>query len=433
MKPKKFALFGHFGGSNFGNESSLMAMLYNLRRFYPDADVVCICTHPRVAAATYRVRAIPVVETRIQGWTPKRRPARLLRKVCMLCIGIPLEAYSWAAGLVKLRRTDMFIVPGTGLLTDAFGLFAWGPYIILKWTLIARLCGSKVCFISVGAGPFFGVVGTRLMRFALALADVRTYRDESTKETLASIGIDTADDLVYPDLVYSFPREAIPTRTTENARRIVGLGCMEPSGRYSTPRPGETMYRAYVDSLVTFAEELIADGYGLRLLAGDRGDLQAQREFCDLLNKRMPGALAYVNDDLISSVEDLLAQMADTDLVVATRFHGALMALLCGKPVVSISFHQKCTSAMAAMGLSEYSLDMSGLTAEKLMKSFRDLERDAPALVPLIRTRASSFRTALDEQYEQVFGGGLWTDPALSRSAAPEAAGGALPPRLSSV
>ena len=43
----------------------------------------------------------------------------------------------------------MLIVPGTGLLTDAYGLGGWGPYSLFKWSLAAKLRGCRVLFVSV--------------------------------------------------------------------------------------------------------------------------------------------------------------------------------------------------------------------------------------------------------------------------------------------
>ena len=80
-----------------------------------------------------------------------------------VCIGIPSEVYRWIKGLIKLRRTDMLIIPGTGLLTDAYGLRNWGPYNLFKWSLIAKVCRCKLLFVSVGAGPVYGALG-RLLR-----------------------------------------------------------------------------------------------------------------------------------------------------------------------------------------------------------------------------------------------------------------------------
>ena len=97
----------------------------------------------------------------------------------------------------------MLIVPGTGLLTDAYGLFGWGPYSLFKWSLLAKACRCKLLFVSVGAGPIYGALGRWFVKSALSLADFRSYRDDSTKQYLKSIGFHSDNDRVCPDLVFS--------------------------------------------------------------------------------------------------------------------------------------------------------------------------------------------------------------------------------------
>src|SRR6266508_1730245 len=329
---KRVALLGNFGSSNTGNEASLQAMLYHLRRFRPDAEVTCICTNPRLAAATHHVRTAPLAETRVQLWTPQSAPAKLLRKLCRVCIGVAGEPYSWLKVLVTVRRTEMLIIPGTGLLTDAYGLFGAGPYNLLKWTLIARACRCKILFLSVGAGPLHRAIGRRLVKLALSFADVRSYRDRSTKRYLQSVGFQADGDLVYPDLAFSLPEASLPKRQFKGGRPIVGLGLMESPGRYGGRGTSDETYRAYIEALVAFAGWLIGRGYGVRVLVGDySNDLHAKQEFGDLLRERTPGAEEHVVDDPISSVDELLSQIVRTNLVVATRFHGVLLALLCDR------------------------------------------------------------------------------------------------------
>ena len=97
-----------------------------------------------------------------------------------------------------------------------------------------------------------------------------------------------------------------------------------------------------------------------------------------------------------------MSQIAATDAVVATRFHNIILSLLCEKPVISISFHHKCDSLMAAMGLSDYCLNSGGLEPGKLIETFCRLELNADALKTLIKEKNNGFRDALDEQYRLV-------------------------------
>src|SRR6516165_958313 len=113
-KRKKIAFFGHFDSSNFGNESTLQAILCHLRCFHPNAEVTCISTGvPEVTVVTHQLKTVPMSQTLIK-WRPENLVVRVVRKVC---IGIPSELYRWANGLIMLRRIEMLIIPGTGLLT----------------------------------------------------------------------------------------------------------------------------------------------------------------------------------------------------------------------------------------------------------------------------------------------------------------------------
>jgi polysaccharide pyruvyl transferase WcaK-like protein len=402
VKRKKIAFFGHFDSTNFGNESTLQAILYHLRRFQPDAEVTCICTGPEATAATHHIEAIPLSETFVKSWIPRNPAMRVIRKVC---IGLPSEPYRWVKRFMMLRSTDMLIIPGTGLLTDAYGLFGWGPYNLLKWSLIAKVCRCKLLFVSIGAGPIYGFLGRCFVRAILSLADFRSYRDNSTMQYLKGIGFRADNDRIYPDLAFSLPEAVIPHQGTRKSRRsVVGLGVMACAGKYSVSSPSDATYSAYLESLVTIARWLLTREYDVRLLSGDLGDTDARQAFRAALREQLSVCdEAHIIDEPICSVEDLFAQIAATDIVVATRFHNVLLALLCNKPVIAISFHHKCESLMSAMGLSRYCLDINDLNADRLIQKFRDLETNADQMKPLIREKAREFREALNEQYTYIF------------------------------
>ena len=146
-KQKNIAFYGHFNSTNFGNESTLQAILYHLRRFHPDAEVTCICTFPETTIVTHHhIETIPLSEAFFKSWVPQNRLSKTLRRIF---VGLPSEPFRWVRGLMRLMHTDMLIVPGTGLLTDAYGLLSWGPYNLFKWSLIAKVCRCKLLFVSV--------------------------------------------------------------------------------------------------------------------------------------------------------------------------------------------------------------------------------------------------------------------------------------------
>lgn len=398
-KQPKVYLFGHFAGGNFGNDSTFEAVLYHLRRLVPDVQVTCISTFPERVAAAYKIPAIPINQNLSTGWEPRNGVLKIVRKVF---VGIPNEIYRWFSAFKRLGNADMLVVAGTGLLNDAYGLKAWGPYSIFRWSVVAKFRGCKVIFVSVGAGPLDSRLGRWFVKSALKLADFRSYRDRETKEYLALLGMGVAEDRVYPDLAFSIADGAL--QNSETARRAVGLGLMQYHGKLSSDEPNNSTYSQHLDQLVIFARWLLERGYDVRLITGDMADRSVIEEFKVLLKERLSvDDSQRVIDEPIDSFEALLNQLAQIDLVVATRFHNILWSLALNKPVIAIAFHQKCTSLMDDMGLAEYCQDIRHLNADQLMKQFLQLENHATEIRQVIPPRVSERRLALDEQYRLIF------------------------------
>jgi polysaccharide pyruvyl transferase WcaK-like protein len=401
LRGKKICFFGHFGSPNFGNEITLQTVLYHVRRRLPEAEVACICTGPEALAATLKIETVPISRTFVKPGKLCTRLPRLLRR---LFIGAPSELCRWFETFKTLKLADVLIIPGTGLLTDAYGLLEWGPYNLFKWSLIAKVCRCKLLFVSVGAGPVYSTLGKYFVKSALSFADFRSYRDNASLDHLKSIGFATNSDRIYPDLVFSLPEAMLPhDRDRRSKRSIVGLGLMLHAAMYRTVGPASVAYSAYLECLVAFVRWLLAHNYDVRLLIGEVSDSGASDEFKSLLRRSL-GTYdeRRIIDQPALSVEQLLPQIAATDIVVATRFHNILLALVLNKPVISISFHHKCASLMAEMGLSDYCQDINHMNAARLIEQFQDVERNAEKLKTLIRQKVEESRTALDEQYSLI-------------------------------
>jgi polysaccharide pyruvyl transferase WcaK-like protein/chemotaxis methyl-accepting protein methylase len=401
---RRIGIFGHFGDINFGNESTLQAMLYHLRRYSPAAEVTCICTDPAAVAARYRISAVS-----LNGVGPTAmwlRSSPLLKLLRWFAVAIPTELYRWFKAFMVLRRIDSVIVPGTGLLTDVCGLRSWGPYNLFKWSIAAKVCRCRLLFVGVGAGPIYSPLGRWFVKSALAAADFRSYRDTATKAYLCSIGFPASDDEVHPDLAFSLPESFVPSSSLQAKKRpVVGLGLMLYAGRLSLDKPSHVIYAEYMETLVQFVSWLLAHGYDVRLLIGDVCDQPVIQQFRDLLiERKMPYDADRIIYEPIHSVESLLLQLSRTDLVFATRFHNVLLALILNKPVVSISFHQKCVSLMSYMGLSEYCEDITTLKADRLIERFIELQGNAHSITELIKQKTTEFRRELDLLYSVIFG-----------------------------
>src|SRR5262245_55299262 len=93
IKPTKIVFFGLFGQQNWGNECTLQAMIYSVRKYVPDVELSCICTDPGDTSARHNISAIPIRGTHGKVQPKQDNPVRkLLRRVF---VKVPMELFHW--------------------------------------------------------------------------------------------------------------------------------------------------------------------------------------------------------------------------------------------------------------------------------------------------------------------------------------------------
>jgi len=417
VRQPKIAIFGTFGTGNLGNECTLQAMLHNIQRYLPDAEIICVCSGPEETAARCGIPAFPIryaVSIRQVLGVRSRRENKLVKWLRKL-IRLPMGPYRWYKAFTILRNQDTLVITGLGMLGD-FGIRPFGlHYDILGWSIIAKLCGCRLLFVSVGVGPVRHPVSRLFVKAALALGDYRSYRDRFSKEYLERIGFKTKSDYVYPDLVFSLPR-TMPADGEErkNRKPVIGVGLLNYYNRRGRTDSGAATYRDYMAGIAALVSGLMEREDTVRLLIGDTVyDQGARQDLRGLLEARgwNYGDPAII-DEPATSVDELLSQLATTDLVVASRFHNLLLAIMLGKPVVALSYHEKIVSLMEELGLSEFCHDIEHLDVDKLIGQITELTSRAgtSARRTAIEKQIQAYREMLDEQYERIFRGvPLWS------------------------
>jgi polysaccharide pyruvyl transferase WcaK-like protein len=261
-------------------------------------------------------------------------------------------------------------------------------------------------FVSVGVGPIRHPLSRFFVKMALRMADYRSYRDTFSKSYVEGMGISTARDAVYPDLAFSLPKDMLPrARSRDGRATVIGIGLITNDKRRATLERVEAIYDEYINKIGAFVIWLIEHKYTVQLLIGDvKYDSRARQDLRAFLER---SGLNYDSGQIIdwsaSSVSELLSQLAGTDIVVASRFHNVLLAILLGKPVVAISFHEKVDSLMNSMGLTQFCQDFEHVDVDKLIHQLTTLEESSETIKREVGRQAEVYRQALENQYEALF------------------------------
>lgn len=387
----RIGLFGLFGSGNFGNDGSLEAIIRQLKELLPNAELIAICDGPEIVRKRYGIDAIAITAEPAFGATS------LLGKIVQ-------TLYDKSGNAVRVLRSawrlDAIIMPGTGLLDDFSSGPRGIPLDLWMWCAAARIIGTKIHFVSVGAGPILHPLSRWLMSSAARLAHTRSYRDQGSKTFLARLDVDTHDDPVYPDIAFWLqPPKASPRAQRTDNTLTVGLGVMTYRGwRTGTP-DSDAIYERYLTELCAFAGCLISQGHRIRLLIGDASDRETIERFGNLLDEQLGEARTHnVIAADAATLHDVMRQMQEADIVVATRFHNIVCALNTGKPVISVGYAEKNRLLLESAGLDTYAIGIEAFTADALQELFSKAVANLDAIESNIATMLSSTHLQLRSQ-----------------------------------
>ena len=219
---------------------------------------------------------------------------------------------------------------------------------------------------------------------------------------MESIGFDTGDDAVFPDLAFKLPAPPSPVRRNAEGRPfVVGVGVMTYLGWRNDATLGPKIYAAYLEKITTFVLWLLDQDYRVRLLMGHASDRQA---IADVMTGVATARPDLPQDRLLaepmSSLHDLMRQIGETDVVVATRFHNVVCALKLCRPTVSIGYAEKFDDLMADMGVGCFCQHVESLDVDLLIEQFERLTTDRLCHENSIRRTNLLYQERLDLQDE---------------------------------
>ncbi|WP_327318813.1 polysaccharide pyruvyl transferase family protein [Streptomyces sp. NBC_01235] len=382
--PVRVGVFGLLGSGNLGNDGSLEAVLGYLHAEHPEAVVDALCGGPEAVTTRFGIPA-----TRLHWYRGEYRTASRAGAIAAKGLGKLVDAVRTAAWV---RRHDVVIVPGMGVLEATLPLRPWGfPYSLFLLCATGRLFGTRVALVGVGAAAIGNRATRTLVRWSARLAAYRSYRDALSRDAMRAMGVDTARDEVYPDLAFSLPTPSASAPSGPPGRVCVGV--MAFHGGDDDRARAEEIHRRYLDGTTRFVRALVEDGRPVRLLTGDECDAPVVAAILDAVDSPLVTAAEA------ASLADLMKETAAADTVVATRYHNLICALKVGTPTLALSYAAKSDALMAQMGLAAYCHPAREVDADRLLEQFRALEKQSAELRRTLTERNLAAARQLEHQF----------------------------------
>ncbi len=293
---------GYYGFHNSGDEAMLQAIIEVLGRRLPELELVVLTQDPDFTTNEFGVKSVQ-----------RDKPFRVWNEI---------------------RKSDLLISGGGGLLQDITG-----PYSIIYYLgiiFMAKLLGKPVFFYAQGVGPVRTIMGKILLRIIGNRVDFITVRDADSRMELFDLGLRNP-----PVVVTADPVLAIDTTVIDKGRGMKIINGLFGVDVEKHPTVGVSVrsWRGLTEFkkiVAAAADDLAARGWNVILVPMHYPD---DLEACRCVQSFMKQNSVLLEERY--EYRDLLAVVANMDLVIGMRLHFLIFGAVSNVPVIGISYDPK--------------------------------------------------------------------------------------------
>jgi colanic acid/amylovoran biosynthesis protein len=382
--------------NNRGDEAALRGLMTSLKEAIPDARFTVLASTPKDTAEVFRKEEMTVL-----GWLPPVFSFKLVLKWSSfrklnIFLNIPVLIGQGIIGLFNLSQLLLWVVlrrygMETALLinnetreilrkiaeADIVLFSPAGPYfgdlylhqvpVQALQVLVAKILRKPVMICAPSMGPFHKTKW--ICKYTLNKVDVITLREEVSGDMLAQLKLShplirvTADcGLLQSPASIEVVEKILPEEIGQERKHpLVGI----------TVYPAVRKYIDYVRYKKIMAQ--IADYVISELNAKVLFVPQWYGKFSDSpLIEDIVGLMHFKDETYVIPEDSLADQMhgifGELDLLIATRYHSAVLASTVAVPCVLIAYEHKAKGFMHMLGLEDFLLDIKELSLENLIR-----------------------------------------------------------------
>ncbi|MFC2061961.1 polysaccharide pyruvyl transferase CsaB [Elusimicrobiota bacterium] len=291
----KVILSGYYGYNNAGDELILDSILNGFKKYFPDTEVNVLMRGGKSRENSGNVRF--------------------------------LHRYDPVSILVNLINSDALILGGGGLIQDHSGILTVYYYYMLM--ALAKILFKKLIVFNQGIGPIKSRFNLFIARILFKKADFIAVRDEYSKEYMQWLIGDDKDIILGADPV--FTDISVHKKEAGKEMRRIGVSVRKWKN-----------YRVE-DKLAVIVKKLKAKGEECFNIPFHRDYDGINIEGVEEINWEHPRQIWQIFSGL--------------DGLIGMRLHSLIIGVLCGLPVVGISYDPKVTSFCGFMGIPCHEVD----------------------------------------------------------------------------
>ncbi|WP_106496181.1 polysaccharide pyruvyl transferase family protein [Lentibacillus sp. Marseille-P4043] len=332
-------IVGNYGNNNQGDEAILEGILIQLKEVHniEREEIIVFSNQPEQTRKKYGVQSAKLYYKR------KTAPMTLITTMVK---NKPI-----------IKKLDMLLVGGGGIFMDLYGTeaFLFGMY---GW--LGKLSKTPVILYGVGAGPIITRVGKVLLRSLAHLSKLVTVRDPRSKELLQSIGVKSPIHVI-GDPAFQVKKPKKIERTTNGIQ--IGVTAVPFHHSSYWPNEDKQMYRDYIEGMAYNLDKLLTEypDASVNFFATKHPqDMMVTKEIKELMDL---GDRCHICEDSLNH-QEIVQFASEQDVVIGTRLHSLILALVTNTPIIAVSYHHKVKDFMDMIACGDYTIPIDKLNED---------------------------------------------------------------------
>ena len=403
----RIVILNTYSWLNKGDAAIVLGTVHALRAIVPEAEITVVSLTPEIDRPHYAAEKLRVVAGPFGLFYAAHIPAGV--RAGRFAVGYlallgallasrltrrPLPRW-WPAGLREvadaIAEADVAISCGGGFWQDS-----WGPGVLIHvaQVLAALVSGVPVVCLGQSVGPFRSARLRSLVGAVLRRTDAVVLRESESLATIHAMRIAPERLQSGTDMAFALDRDR-PARCVtapRSGRLRVGVTARNWSFPHALDR--HAAQQRYENALVEALEHLLAvhDAEIVFLPQvigpGNDDDRLVERRLAARLKR--PDRVRVIEDDLAPSA--LIEMLGEMDMLLATRFHSAIFAMLARVPVVAIAYEHKTTGIMRRMDLGQWIVPIETVSGARLIELIAAQLAQREAVIATLNVRVAQER-----------------------------------------
>ena len=279
-------------------------------------------------------------------------------------------------------------------------------YYNLYTLLLTMRLRKRFALIAHTIGPFNNYPSKIITRYVFKRANFLSTREEASKSVLLGMGFESSEVHVLPDTAFALipaPQDNIAVFLEERGlkeRRYAAVTARYWGFPDFSRTKASTLYRKYLSSLADIADYLIDERYVDKILLVVHNDGQHDRfeddrkPISEILKEiHHKDAAIVIDEDLSPAMQSALYGRAR--IMIGTRLHSVIFALVGGAPAIAISYTHKTDGIMEMLGLERYVLDINSIEVSDAKVMIRNMITEEDRVVELVTQKIQEIRFLL--------------------------------------